>query len=130
MSTRADNVKGELFQHYKVGGGRYRRLFQAKLVPSNHWASCKETFLNVLHADDARPLRLVMTTEGPLVIDDAPVDAANYGDYDPYAVIGTVTVYASLTHGTIWCRRREEFEGDADDGRKRFAPIDAIDPKE
>ncbi len=132
MSTRADNVRGELFQHYK--SGRYRRLLQATLVPSTHWTVVSPgagyvspTLMMVLHSDDARPLRLVMTSSGPVVIDDRPGTAlGSDGDeiaYDSFEERGPVTIYVSLTYGTLWCRARPEFDGSLPDASPRFRPV-------
>jgi hypothetical protein len=132
MSTRAENVRGELFLHYK--GGRYRRLLQATLVPSTHWTSTSPgtgyvsaPIMTVLHSDDARPLRLVMTSGGPVVIDDRPGTVlGSDGDeisYDPFEERGPMTVYVSLTYGTIWGRARPEFDGVLPNGTPRFRPV-------
>jgi len=132
MSTRAENVRGELYVHYK--GGRYRRLLQAILVPSTHWTVVSpgagyvsDTIMTVLHSDDARPLCLVMTSSGPVVIDDRPGTVlGGTGDeivYDPFEERGPVTVYVSLTYGTLWCRARPEFEGSLPDASPRFRPV-------
>jgi hypothetical protein len=131
MSTRADNVNGELFQHYKPNGGRYRRLFQAMFVPSTHWAANKHEdhdILHVLHSDDARSLRVVMTSSGPFVIDTRPgtsLGPQHYYSYSPYEVIGPMTVYVSLTYGTLWGRMRTEFDGTTEDGSIRFGLVTA-----
>lgn len=119
---RNANKAGEIFRHYK--GGVYRSIMRVDLIPRADIGLLNSDFLfRALHSDDLRTIEVVATYEGCLAIDDSPSPRPPH----------PVEIYVSLFHGTIWCRRSDEFNGlvaTPDVPRRRFEPImlDHIEP--
>jgi len=84
----------------------YRRLFDARLVPSAKYLGeffvRVHTFGPIMHTDDKRHLSLGASSTGSILIDTDNGNIHKFGDH---------VVYVSLRYGSVWARPKDEFEG-------------------